>query len=327
MSQTRYEFDVLVQEAEWRHCGADIRYFCEHYVHVSTAEGGGRRVLMSMAKRRRQRRLLMDLANPDVRRIICLKSRQVGITTTCAVAALWWVLFHADQYILFISRREDDARDILAKADYAYRWLPDWMRDRAPQRIDKTSQRMSFANDSLIRSEQSQSDPARGQTATLIICDEFASLDKPEEAWSSIEPVADIGGRIMILSTAKGSGNLFHTMWQAAETKRSTFKPIFIPWSEVPSRDKDWFDTKVDELLPWIRAQEYPTDPDEAFVMSGAMVFDLDALRRLERDGLSKAYYVRLDDDIQVTDHVGVVREGHPEHIPMMHRQIVLEDV
>lgn len=303
-----YALDALVREAEWRLCESDILHFANHYVYVSTPDRG--RVLMRTDDRSDQEGLFRRLADREQRRIIALKSRQVGFTTTCAVAALWWVLFHPDQYILFISRREDDARDILAKADYAYRWLPDWMHDRAPVRTDKTSQRMTFANDSIIRSEQSQSDPARGQTATLIICDEFASLEKPEEAWASIEPVADIGGRVMILSTAKGAGNLFHTMWQQATTGRSRFEPLFIPWSAVPGRDQAWFDRQCEELLPWIRAQEYPDDPDEAFVMSGAMVFDFDALKSLQAEGQLPFFWYRLDEDGEMILHEGAVHHA-----------------
>jgi hypothetical protein len=320
----RYDVDALVHEAEWRRCENDVVHWANNFVHVVALDLGGR-VLMDTSDRPYQAEGLRMLADPTQRRIITLKSRQVGWTTTCAVAALWWVLFHPDQYVLFISRREDDARDILHKADYAYRWLPDWMRNRAPERIDKTTQRMTFANDSLIRSEQSQSDPARGQTASLIICDEFASLDKPEEAWAAIEPVADIGGRVMILSTAKGAGNLFHTMWQGAATGRSGFRPVFIPWSAVPSRDQAWFDRKVDELLPWIRAQEYPNDPDEAFVMSGAMVFDYEAIKAQERTNTAPARWVRITEDFGVIDHTGPMRDGNPaednktRHRPTIH--------
>lgn len=317
----KYEANALLREAEFRRCSQDLIYFVNHHVHVSAPPHG--RVLMNTSDRPYQVDGLHLLADSSVRRMITLKSRQVGWTTMCAVAALWWVLFHPDQYVLFISRREDDARDILHKADYAYRWLPDWMRERGPERIDKTTQRMSFANDSLIRSEQSQSDPARGQTATLIICDEFASLDKPEEAWASIEPVADLGGRVMILSTAKGSGNLFHTMWQQAATGRSRFKPIFVPWSAVPSRDQAWFDMQCDELLPWIRAQEYPQDPEEAFVMSGAMVFDYDALKAGEAQFSQRGRWVRLTDDFGVIDHTGPMRDGHPV-MPGSHEANVL---
>ena len=51
-------------------------------------------------------------------------------------------------------------------------------------------------------------------------------------------------------------------------------------------------------MLPWIRAREYPSNPDEAFVMSGNMVFDLDTLRLLEND-VRLPNWVALDEDYE----------------------------
>lgn len=81
------------------------------------------------------------------------------------------------------------------------------MLERGPKSLMEHQQRMGFDNGSLITSMPSASDPARGESASLIVVDEWAFLPNPEEAWASIEPVADIGGRIIGLSTANGSGN------------------------------------------------------------------------------------------------------------------------
>ena len=68
---------------------------------------------------------------------------------------------------------------------------------------------MVFDNGSQITSMPSASDPARGESATLIVVDEWAFLPNPEEAWASVEPVADVGGRDRItqLDEAAGAGN------------------------------------------------------------------------------------------------------------------------
>ena len=49
------------------------------------------------------------------------------------------------------------------------------------------------------------------------------SLPNPEEAWASIEPVADVGGRIIGLSTANGSGNFFHQLWTGSTAGNNKF--------------------------------------------------------------------------------------------------------
>ena len=111
---TKFDTEALVREAEWRKCQADVVHWANHFVQV-VALGAGGRCLMNTSNRPYQEEGLRMLADPSQRRIITLKSRQVGWTTTCAVAALWWVLFHADQYVLFISRREDDARTFFTR--------------------------------------------------------------------------------------------------------------------------------------------------------------------------------------------------------------------
>ena len=41
---------------------------------------------------------------------------------------------------------------------------------------------------------------------------------------------------------------------------------------------------KIESMLPWQLAQEYPTTAEEAFVKSGNPVFDLDILEQIETD-------------------------------------------
>jgi hypothetical protein len=104
-------------------------------------------------------------------------------------------------------------------------------------------------------------------------------LPNPEEAWASIEPVADVGGRIIGLSTANGSGNFFHQMWVGAETRTNQFSPMFYPWSANEERDDlDWYANKKRSMTSWQLAQEYPSDPESAFIKSGRTVFDVDDL-------------------------------------------------
>jgi len=137
---------------------------------------------------------------------------------------------------------------------------------------------MGFDNGSQITSMPSASDPARGESATLVVVDEWAFLPNPEEAWASIEPVADVGGRIIGLSTANGSGNFFHQLWNGASTGNNKFDPMFFPWSASEDRDEAWYEGKKDSMLPWQLAQEYPTSAEDAFVKSGNPVFDIDVL-------------------------------------------------
>ena len=262
----------LRQEAEWRKCARDEPYFLRKYWHIAHPAHG--RILFDL--RDAQSAALTHWDNH--RYSLTLKARQIGWSTLVAAHQFWLAFFHPDQNIIDLSRTEREAVQLLRKTKYGFSHLPRWMVDRGPRSLVEHQQRMFFGNGSQIVSMPSASDPARGESATLIVVDEWAFLPNPEEAWSSIEPVADVGGRIIGLSTANGSGNFFHHLWVGSSTGNNKFEPMFYPWSATEDRDDTWYESKVKAMLPWQLSQEYPTTPEEAFVKSGNPVFDLDVL-------------------------------------------------
>ena len=265
----------LRQEAEWRKCVADESYFLRMYWHIAHPARG--RILFDL--RGAQSEALNRWANN--RYSLTLKARQIGWTTLVAAHQFWLAFFHDDQNMIDLSRTERESVLLLKKTKYGFKHMPDWLLARGPQSVVEHQQRMGFSNGSQIASMPSASDPARGESASLVVVDEWAFLPNPEEAWASIEPVADVGGRIIGLSTANGSGNFFHQLWVGATTGNNRFDAMFFPWSASEDRDISWYESKKDSMLPWQLAQEYPTSAEEAFVRSGNPVFDLDVLERM----------------------------------------------
>src|SRR5436190_11579365 len=145
------------------------------------------------------------------RMLITLKSRQIGWTTLVAGYAFWLAFFHPDRLVIFLSKGEREAAVILKMAKYGLKRLPAWLLRRGPAKLTDNMSVLEFDNGSSVESLPSKKDPARGRSAYLVIVDEWAFLEDPDEAWASIEPIADVGGRIIGLSTANGSGNFFHT--------------------------------------------------------------------------------------------------------------------
>lgn len=262
----------LRQEAEWRKCVNDESYFLRKYWNIAHPAHG--RILFEL--RDAQSFALGHWA--DNRYSLTLKARQIGWTTLVAAHQFWLAFFHDDQNIIDLSRTERESVLLLRKTKYGFKHLPEWLVERGPESLVEHQQKMGFSNGSQITSMPSASDPARGESATLVVVDEWAFLPNPEEAWASIEPVADVGGRIIGLSTANGSGNFFHTLWIGAETGNNNFRSMFFPWSASEDRDESWYEGKKKSMLSWQLAQEYPTSPEEAFVRSGNPVFDLDML-------------------------------------------------
>lgn len=276
----------LRQESEWRACRGNgptdwqaCQYWFEKYVKIRHPERGRIPFELREAQKTTLQAWLTHRYN------ICLKARQVGYSTLAANLSLWLVLFYPDKPIILLSRTERESQKLFAKASYAYKYLPAWMAARGPVVVQKTLQKLTFENESSIECLPSTQDPARGESAYLIVVDEWAFLENPEEAWASIEPVADVGGRVIGLSTANGSGNFFHNFWVNATVGRGRFVPLFFPWSANSDRDETWYADKVEDLrmTPHILHQEYPRSAEEAFIKSGRNVFDVDALEAQER--------------------------------------------
>ncbi len=213
---------------------------------------------------------------------IHLKARQIGFSTTVGFFAFWMAVTRPESSILLLSRGEREAQELLEKVKFGLDRLTPFVQAKVPTVSVRTLSKIAFSNGSEILSLPSASDPARGYTGSLVVVDEWAFLPNPEESWASIQPVADIGGQIIGLSTANGMGNFFHTLWERATHGDSTFIPMFYPWNAVPVRDQDWYERQQKDLLGWQLHQEYPTTPEEAFIKSGATVFSPDDIRLLK---------------------------------------------
>lgn len=274
---------ALQQEAIWRLAKEQPKLFIEAFCKIRVP---GRKGLS---------RFKLTWAQADGlehwvqnRYSITLKARQIGWSTLIAGYSLWRAITIPYEDIIMISRTEREAAELMAKAALMYTHLPGWVRSKA-LRENNNKQVMEFSNGSRITSMPSASDPARGSSASLIVVDEWAFLQDPEGAWASIEPVADVGGQVIGLSTANGSGNWFHETWVGAETGHNLFKPFFVPWWGAANRhtidedgtivpDELWYAEKLSAMRGWQLHQEYPENAEEAFIRSGNPVFDAEWL-------------------------------------------------
>ncbi len=286
VDESQITWDQLLEEREWRRCFPKSRdpnvlmegfeYWCANYVYIRHPEKGRIKFELFDAQHETAAGWMTD------RYSLLLKARQLGFSTLVAAYCLWLTFGYEDRVVIMLSRTERDAIKLLAKAKYNYRFFPEWMKYRGPP-MNATQTKIEFANESYMESLPSASDPARGESVYLAVIDELAYLPNSDEAWASIEPIADVGGRVIALSTANGEGNLFHKLWIGATTKNNRFKCQFHPWW-ANGRTQDWYDQQAAELPEWQLAQEYPDNPDDAFLKSGRPMFSLDVLRRLEEE-------------------------------------------
>lgn len=276
MSDRRRRLEDLRAEALWRRCKRDEAFALSRHWNIKVP-GVGRQLL---TLRDAQSEALRHWR--DERYSLTLKARQIGWSTVVTAHCWHSAFFYPDREILLISKGQTESKELLAKVKYGMRFMPDWMRRRGPVTLNNNQERIDFDNGSSIISLPSAADPARGFSGFLVVVDEWAFLNDPDAAWAAIEPVADVGGRVIGLSTANGHGNFFHTLWVEATTGHNFFRTMFQSW-RAGGRDDAWYEAKKRSLPPWQLAQEYPDNPEEAFLKSGNPVFDLDVLYEMQK--------------------------------------------
>jgi hypothetical protein len=184
----------------------------------------------------------------------------------------------------------------------------------ARERLKKPGLRSSMKIDTANNLES----PGRSFTVHCLHCSEVTRWKKPDETMLGLlQSVPDTPTSIVIIeSTARGASGWFYDTYKKAEKEENSYTPLFIPWFWVPEykmkllpsfklsdeeleyRDfieRVWGETLTDEQIYWRRyiivdkchgnldffKQEYPSTADEAFIFSGANVFNLDIVREM----------------------------------------------
>ena len=209
------------------------------------------------------------------KRIIILKPRQLGFTWICLGYALWLCLFHRGRVVLCFSKGQLEADEMLRRVKALYTRLPDWMKAVLPPLAKAPNvSHIEWTNGSSITSLPATQSAGRSFTASLVIMDEAAHMQFASQLYGAFKATIDGGGQLVILSTANGVGGLFHRLWTKAVSGASGFRAVFLPWWARPGRDTGWYAKQLAEYDdPALVKQEYPSNPNEAFLSSGRVRF------------------------------------------------------
>ena len=114
----------------------------------------------------------------------------------------------------------------------------------------------------------------RAGAASSVFVDEFAKNPVADDLYAAVKPTVDGGGQLLVVSTAWGIGNRFHTLWTKASKGESEFQTVFLPWHARPGRNAAWYARQLAEETDPDRVREnYPSNPTEAFRVSGRTRF------------------------------------------------------
>jgi hypothetical protein len=219
---------------EYMKCAKDVEYFARNYIKIVNVDFG----LMPFDMWDFQAKMLHTFANN--RFSICKLPRQVGKSTTSIAYILHLVLFTDQQNVAILANKGALARDLLAKLQLAYEYLPKWLQQGV---VTWNKGNIELENGSKVLAAATSSSAIRGGSFNLIFLDEFAFVQRnlADAFFASTYPTISSGKttKIIIVSTPNGM-NHFFKMWTDATEGRSEYVPIEIIWNDVPGRDEEW---------------------------------------------------------------------------------------
>jgi len=270
---------IAQQEVFKRYSSSAEDFICE-MVHIEDKDSGtgiGRFKLWDG-----QKEALM--AFRENRLVIVLKARQLGLTWLALAYSVWLLLFNAGYTIVGLSRRDEDAKELVRRMVLILRHLPRWLIRQKKDSPKASITWESTAHEVVVSHRGKESsrfiampaapDSGRSFTANLVVIDEWAFQQWAREIWTAAYPTINrpTGGQVIGLSTAK-RGTLFHETWDKAAEKENNFCPVFLPWNTDPRRDQEWYERTKKELGDMVYV-EYPSTPEEAFLYAEESVFD-----------------------------------------------------
>ena len=173
---------------------------------------------------------LLDLALPYQKKVILDKSkvkvlnfsRQIGKSWTAAYLATQKCLMKQNGLVIYLStgqRAADESLKTCKKFGDAIKVL-----SNGKITYDSTASCITYSNGSRIMTLPGKPESCRGWTVDLLVCDEMAFWQQPDECWQAIVPallnkIAGGDKEIIICSTPLGKNSLFFDLCQRAKVE------------------------------------------------------------------------------------------------------------
>lgn len=241
-------------------------------------------------------------------RAIILKARQMGLSTYTTGRVFWKSYFNAYNKSVVMAHDAATSDALFSMSRNTIYNMGDTFR---PVLKKSNAKEIMFEhNDSGYRLYTAGAPEAgRGTTPTIAHLSEVAFWNHDEKILAGLfQGISQAEGTEVILeSTANGVGNSFHRLWQGAVKGENEYVAIFVPWylmTEYRRKAPEGFEKTSeeevlvtrynldDDQLYWRRLkiaeggedkfrQEYPATPEEAFIVSGSNVFNIEKLSNL----------------------------------------------
>ncbi len=283
-------------------CAENPVYFIENYCTIQHPKRG----LIKFELYDFQKEAVKSFLIND--KVIVNKARQLGFSTLTAAFISWLILFHNNKSVLIVSTKADVAKNLLQKIKLILNHLPDWM---YLTDFDMNRQHaLSLTNGSSVKSIARSEDAGRSEALSLLVIDEAAHIRGMEEMWKGLKSTLATGGKVLALSTPKGTANWFHSTYNEAVTGENGWAHMLVNWWACPPYAVDLVEDPLapgGKSSPWFR--EMTSDMTRAqisqellttFIDTGDTFFDSECIKHfmncsadpVAREGLDKNLWI-----------------------------------
>lgn len=291
-----------------------------------------------------QRKLLailegMRLAGKPVR-VILLKARQWGGSTLVQIYMAWIQLFHKKNWhSAIVADVENQARNIRSMFTKLTKHYPEEAGAITLRPFEGSSTNREIAERGNILGIGSAQNPnsLRSFDYAMLHLSEVGiwndtPMKSPDDLVQALRGSVGFHPYTMIVmeSTAKGVGNIFHREWLKAERRQTGYEPVFVAWWEIeiyrePIKDMDeflggWTDyhwllwelgatleginwyfnhRQRENFSEWRMKEEFPSTAEEAFQTSGKRFFNQIMVRNARASVCQPKYVGDLVADAQ----------------------------
>jgi len=252
----------------------DHKFYLENFCKIKTKKRGLEPFILNEAQK--------DLFNTIRKnnRIILLKARQLGMST--AVTGYFYVdtIMNPGTTTALIGYNSSLTSELLDKVKVLYKSTPPALR---PTIQYNSKYEISFPKiDSKIMVLPSTENVGSGYTLNNCLVTELAKIENAEEKMISLEPAVPVDGKLVIESSPKGVGNLYHRMWML---DNDYVKKEYGWWWGYSREDIEQIRRRINN--PRVFAQEYGLE----FLSSGRPVFDANVVKAQRVNVLKEGDY------------------------------------
>jgi len=219
-----------------------------------------------------QNKYLQEKSNKD----IILKARQQGFSSLILAEFAADFLLVENSRLAIVADISDNAEELLERAKFFIKSYEQKWQLKVPLKYNSKYELVNRETNSKYTIGTAENyDFGRSKTITKLHLSECAFYKQLNRVLAAATQAAVPTGRIVLETTANGF-NDFKKLWDETVLGETGFKPLFYKASDF--YNSEFLEQKKKELRE-MYPQEYPETAEEAFLSSGELFFDREALK------------------------------------------------